>query len=110
MSLKSFRSTDKDVIVVEALDGGGFKMECKNEDKKGMEWGATYYGLVSYESLQNLEGKFLTIIDATFSDKEQRKAAKDIFRRTFWFDWVEHSIYKGKSVGSSVGMPGLLNQ
>ena len=99
---KMLRDTDDDIIKVEAIDGGGFKMECVNPD--GIKWGGNYYGLVSYDMLRNLEGKMLTIVDATFSDKEQRKATKDIIRRTFWFDWVENSIYRGKDDGH-VSMP-----
>lgn len=34
----------------------------------------------------NLEGQWLTIVDATFSDREQRKAMKDIVRKMIW-DW-----------------------
>ena len=34
----------------------------------------------------NLEGQWLTLIDATFSDKEQRKAMKDVVRKMIW-DW-----------------------
>ncbi len=34
----------------------------------------------------NLEGQWLTLIDATFSDPQQRKAMKDIVRRMIW-DW-----------------------
>jgi predicted kinase len=106
MSLKKMlRDTDKDVISIEALNEGGFKLECKTPDGKDL-WGSNYFGLVSYEALQNLEGKILTLIDATFVDKEQRKAVKDILRKTFWFDWVEHHLYKGKE-NMPVGMPSL---
>lgn len=34
----------------------------------------------------NLEGQWLTIVDATFSDPQQRKAMKDIVRKMIW-DW-----------------------
>lgn len=103
MSKKSIlRDTDRDIISIEAFNDGGFKLEVKNSD--GTKWGEAYYGLVSYNSLQKLEGKILTLIDATFVDKEQRKAMKDVFRRTFWFDWVENSVYKGKN-SMPVGMP-----
>jgi len=105
MSLKKYlRDTDKDIIKVEAVDGGGFKMECKNPD--GTEWECAYYGLITYESLRKLEGKVLTILDAVLPDKEQCKATKDIFRRTFWFDWVDNGIYKGKD-GPPNGMPSV---
>lgn len=32
----------------------------------------------------NLEGQWLTLIDATFSDPQQRKAMKDIVRKMIW--------------------------
>lgn len=35
-------------------------------------------------SLQNLEGKLLTIIDASFSDEIQRKAVKDLISQVVW--------------------------
>jgi len=96
------RDTDKDVITIKALDDGGFSMECKNPD--GTQWGGNFYGLISYEGLRGLEGKILTIIDAAFQDREQRKAVKDIVRRTFWFDWVQNTLYRGKG-DMPVGMP-----
>lgn len=34
----------------------------------------------------SLEGRILTVIDATFSDPQQRKAMKDVLRKTIW-DW-----------------------
>lgn len=34
----------------------------------------------------NLEGQWLTLVDATFSDPQQRKAMKDLVRRMIW-DW-----------------------
>lgn len=89
-------------VRVEALEGGGFRVECENPD--GLGWGTTYYGMITHMDIQNLEGKLLTIADASFQDKEQRKAVKDILRRTLWFDWVENSVYKGKDPGP-VGMP-----
>jgi len=105
MSKKSMlRDTDKDVISIEALSDGGFRMECKNPD--GTEWGGNYYGLVAYENLQNLEGMILTLIEATANDIEQREAVKSMFRRMFWFDWVENRIYKGKDA-MPVGMPSI---
>jgi hypothetical protein len=102
---KRLRDTDNDIIKIEALDGGGFKMECKNNyEGDVVEWGQTYYGLVSYEDLKNLDGKLLTLIDAVIADKEQRKSVKDILRRIFWFDWVDNHIYKGKD-NMACGMP-----
>ena len=93
--------------VVKVLEGGGFSLE-GSDDTGQATWGCNYYALVTYDAMQNLEGKVLTIIDASFQDKEQRKAVKDVFRRTFWFDWAEHSIYRGKDA-CPVGMPSTDN-
>lgn len=68
-----------------------------------------YYGMVTHESLQNIEGKALTMIDAAIQDKEQRKAVKDLFRRMFWFDWVSNDVWKGPSP-MPVGMPIIRNK
>lgn len=37
------------------------------------------------ESLKGyIEGRLLTIVDATFNDPQQRKAMKDLFREAIW--------------------------
>lgn len=41
----------------------------------------SYYNIESF--LKNLQGKVLTVIDATHTDTEQRKATKDILREIF---------------------------
>lgn len=49
----------------------------------------------------NLEGQWLTIIDATFQDVEQRKAMKDIVRKMIW-DWdtkIVDSFYPDRITG-----------
>ncbi len=38
----------------------------------------------SESNLQNLEGRLLTIIDASFSDSVQRKAVKDLISQATW--------------------------
>lgn len=67
--------------------------------------GGTYHSCNTYGDLQRLEGKVLTLLDATIAEKQQNKAVKDIFRRMFWFDWVD-SLYKGKNP-SQAGMPNI---
>lgn len=42
--------------------------------------------ILEYNDVQNLVGKLLTYIDATYSDHEQRKAHKDIVRNTV-YEW-----------------------
>lgn len=49
--------------------------------------------VVRYERINDLVGKLLTLVDAMFPDREQRKAAKDLFKKTAW-DW-----YMGQSDG-----------
>lgn len=46
------------------------------------------FALLGYEDIQSLEGRLLTIMDASFTDREQRKAVKDLVRNAVWFDWV----------------------
>lgn len=46
---------------------------------------------VNYEQLYNLKGRLLTLIDATYTDREQRKAQKDVVWQTLkaWMDDIE---------------------
>lgn len=67
---------------------------------------AGYFAKVQYHELQSLEGKVLTLIDATISDKEQKKAAKDIFRSQFWSSWVQNLEMKSDP-NLPVGIPNL---
>jgi hypothetical protein len=85
---------------VEVLDEG---IRIKEEGECFMATNV-FYGCVSYEALQNLEGKVLTLIDASISDKEQRKAMKDLFRNIYWFQWISNSMWRGKNP-FPVGMP-----
>lgn len=67
---------------------------------------AGYFAKVQYHELQSLEGKILTLIDAVVGDKEQKKAAKDIFRQQFWFQWVQNLEMRNDPT-CPVGMPTL---
>ncbi len=40
----------------------------------------------------NLEGKMLTLIEASIQDLEQRKALKDIVRQTIWTWAIENNL------------------
>lgn len=42
--------------------------------------------VMRHEAINGLVGRLLTVIDATFSDLEQRKAQKDIVMKVCW-DW-----------------------
>lgn len=47
---------------------------------------AAEYKFYTYD-VGNLEGKILTLIDASIADKEQKQAMKDMARQIIW-DWV----------------------
>jgi hypothetical protein len=48
---------------------------------------------VNYDELYNLKGRLLTLVDATFTDPEQRKAQKDMVWQTLrsWMDDIERA-------------------
>lgn len=46
------------------------------------------FALLGYDDIRTLEGRLLTIVDATFGDPLQRKAFKDLVRNAIWFDWA----------------------
>jgi hypothetical protein len=46
--------------------------------------GCDYYALLQYSEIQRIEGQMLTIMDASFMDKEQREAVKSIVRSNIW--------------------------
>ncbi len=49
------------------------------------------YGFYTYH-ISNLEGKMLTLIEASIQDVEQRRALKDIVRQTVWNWAIENNI------------------
>lgn len=53
--------------------------------------GATAFP-INFEEIYNLKGRLLTLVDATFTDPEQRKAQKDMVWQTLrgWFEDVQH--------------------
>ena len=48
------------------------------------------FALLGWEDVRTLEGKLLTLVDASFPDATQRKAVKDLVRQTVWWHWVPH--------------------
>lgn len=47
---------------------------------------------INYEEFYNLKGRVLTIVDATFSDPQQRKAMKDVVSQALhgWMRDIEY--------------------
>lgn len=54
-----------------------------------VESGCDYYALLQYDEIRRIEGQMLTIIDAAFTDREQREAVKSIVRSNIW-DWAKN--------------------
>lgn len=54
---------------------------------------------INYDELYNLKGRLLTIVDATFTDAQQRKAMKDIVWQTLraWMTDIESAFAPGYS-------------
>lgn len=46
------------------------------------------FALLGYGDVRTLEGRLLTIMDASFGDPSQRKAVKDLVRQAIWWHWV----------------------
>lgn len=46
------------------------------------------FALVSWDDIRNLEGKLLTIVDASSTDGTHRKAVKDLVRQAIWWHWA----------------------
>lgn len=68
----------------------------KIEPNSNVGFNEVEYKFYSY-SIGILEGKMLTLIEASIQDTEQRKALKDIVRQTIWTWAVEHNCDdKGK--------------
>ena len=57
------------------------------------------FALLGYDDVRTLEGRLLTIVDATFGDPQQRKAFKDLVRKELWFNWVRYLDTDSEHVG-----------
>jgi len=61
-----------------------------NEEKKTLTYCVADWFQRNTQSMKNhWLGKFLTLIDASVSDPEQRKAIKDVLKSYFWEDSLE---------------------
>jgi hypothetical protein len=59
----------------------------ETEDTGTHEEMQPFYARLRYDDIRSLEGKMLTILDASIGEPRQNKAIKDIVRRAIWFDW-----------------------
>lgn len=63
----------------------------KNSPAKASSPGEVRYGFYTFH-IGNLEGRMLTLIEASIQDVEQRKALKDIVRQTIWNWAIENNM------------------
>lgn len=56
--------------------------------------------LLWLQEARYLQGQLLTLVDASFSDKEQRKAFKDVLSKTFWDGIYKQPRLKSESINS----------
>lgn len=56
--------------------------------------------LLWLQEARYLQGQLLTLVDATFSDKEQRKAFKDILSKTFWDGIYKQPVLESEGINS----------
>ncbi len=54
-----------------------------------------------------LEGKLLTVVDASYSDREQREAIKSLVKKEVrnWSDWVHQLIIHAVAPSEDGGIP-----
>lgn len=65
-----------------------------------------FFAAIYYQEIQHLEGKLLTIVDAAFVDREQRKAVKDLIRKSIWIDWA-HNLEAKCADSVPIGIPSI---
>jgi len=56
---------------------------------------------INYDELYNLKGRLLTLVDATFTDPEQRAAHKTLVWNALR-DWMEDTVMQGHEHGEAI--------
>lgn len=64
-----------------------------------------WYAILHYDEIRNLEGKILTIIDASFTDVKQREAVKSLIRESIWYRWAGSLEIQNRESDLPVGIP-----
>lgn len=62
-----------------------------------------FFAWLQHEDISQLEGRILTIIDASIAEPRQNKATKDLIRQAIWFNWANQ--LDRVEDGIPVGMP-----
>lgn len=77
-----------------------FQEGCVNSPLNGEQ---PVLALLGHNDVRSLEGKLLTLLDASIADPTQRKAIKDLTRQVIWWQWVP-DLDQGPNVPGR-GMP-----
>ena len=78
------------LIPYQACSGAREAAHQKGECNSALNGRQPIFALLGYDDVQTLQGRLLTIVDASFSDAVQRKAFKDLVRKEIWFNWVKY--------------------
>lgn len=54
------------------------------------EYADTHFANLHYSEIQSLEYQLLLLADLAFNDTKQRKAFRQLIRRTIWFSWADN--------------------
>lgn len=95
----SLPGTSSGSVKVKGSDYSGYPVESR------LNGGQLLFAKLGYQDIQTLEGRLLTLADATFQDREQRRAFKDMLRREIWFHWANYLDRRGTGDESPVGIP-----
>ncbi len=63
-----------------------------------------HFADLNYSEIQSLEYQLLLLADLAFSDSKQRKAFRQLIRRTIWFNWAAQLVGRTEP-DMPVGMP-----
>jgi len=66
----------------------------------------THFANLHYSEIQSLEYQLLLLGDLAFADSKQRKAYRQLVRRTLWFNWAANLADRTDPT-VPVGMPDL---
>ena len=78
-------------------------MELKNIETAAVQEG--HFANLYHSEIQSLEYQLLLLADLAFADSKQRKAFRQLVRRTIWFNWAGNLA--GRTNDMPVGMPNL---
>lgn len=85
--------------VIQHPDGKGSSWEVFGDDFE-KRTDLVMRPLVGGVEISHLEGELLTIVDASFADKDQCKAMKDLIRKTLWM-WNKRNERKIEEIYKS---------